>query len=226
MAAPLLSLLAACCADATLDPRTFAVFVVDARRPEGATPMAYLHPEGEVRDDTVLVYRAVGAEQAARHRNVRHRLALWADAGVPDLAVPAMIRHEVEHARRWERSGGAFFEADGMLRAAVSDSGGSGYSRLPSEVEANLAAAAFVRRTMGERALRALAAIDETGALVAAVPTADDVVESTLAQLASLPDPDGEVGLVAQRARAGCRAWDEAQARMRLACDGPVLESA
>ena len=188
--------------------------------------MAYLHPEGEVRDDTVLVYRAVGAEQVARHRDVRHRLALWADAGVPDLAVPAMIRHEVEHARRWERSGGPFFEADGILRSAVSDAGGHGYSRLPSEVEANLAAAEFVRRTMGARALRALADIDETAALVAAMPTPDDVVESTLAQLELLPDPDGSIGGVAHRARAACGEWDESEARKRLLRDGPVLEPA
>ena len=99
----------AACADAAIDPSALVVWVVDAVRPNGTTPLAYLQPAGEVRDDTVAVFRAVGAARAREFEGAAHRLALWGSLpGIPEAALGPMLRHELEHAARWERSGPRF----------------------------------------------------------------------------------------------------------------------
>jgi hypothetical protein len=173
--------LARACEDAGLDPRAWVVWIVDAARPAGTTPIAYLHPAGEVRPDTVLVFRAVGAERARSHRLVAHRLAVWRELpGMPDAALGPMLRHELEHAWRWERSGTAFYEADERLRAVA---GSAGYARLPTEREANAAALAYARRTLTAPELEELRACGEFADLLAGDPAPADVVEATLALL-------------------------------------------
>jgi len=204
--------LADCCADAGLEPASFVVFVVDARRPPGTTPIAYLQPAGVVAPDTVLVFRAAGAGRVAAHHLAAHRLALWRELpGIPEAALGPMIRHELEHARRFERSGPRFFEADDLLRAAVRRRGGSGYSRLPSEREANAASAAYARRTLQPGELAAVRASPECADLLSAVAAPGDVVEATLAELAALQAPagGGEAALAAAIAelREACAAW-------------------
>src|SRR5690242_10081936 len=97
--------LAAACEDAAIDPAALVVWVIAVARPPGTTPLAYLQPAGEVRAETVRVFRAVGTQRADTHRESAHRLALWgALPGLPDAALGPMLRHELEHARRWERS--------------------------------------------------------------------------------------------------------------------------
>lgn len=168
------------CEDASLDPTLFAAWIVDSARPARATPLAYLHPAGSVRDDTVLVFRAVGEQRVSSLLGVAHRLALWRELpGLPDVALGAMLRHELEHAARWERSGTAFYEADERLRARY---GSESYSSLPTEREANAAAAAYARRVLTPAELGELSGCEELADLLAAEPTAD-VVKTTLALL-------------------------------------------
>lgn len=175
----LLAALASACDDAGLDPATVAAWIVDASRPPGATPLAYLHPDGAVRADTVRVFRAVGAQRTAEHAG-RHRLAVWRRLPcLPAVALEPMVRHELAHAVRWERSGPAFYAADERLRAAT---GGHAYARLPTEREANAAAAAFARRRLTEQELAQLASVAELADLLEATPPAD-VVGETLALL-------------------------------------------
>lgn len=160
--------LEAACADAAVDPGTLVVWIVDAVRPPGTTPVAYLHPDGEVKRDTVAVFRAVGAERAGEWRGRAHRLALWRELpGLPDAALGPMLRHELEHARRWERSGSAFFDADERLRKATP---AAGYASIPSEAEANAAAAAYAHATLTPAQLAELAAVPELEAVFAATP--------------------------------------------------------
>jgi hypothetical protein len=168
------------CRHADLNPASFVVWIVDATRPPGATPLAYLHPAGEVRDDTVLVFRAVGGERAGALARRAHRIAVWRRLpGLPATALGAMLRHELAHARRWEDSGAAFYEADERLRAAV---GSESYARLPTEREANAEAAAYARLSLGSAELARLAAVPELADLFTAAPP-DDVVGETLALL-------------------------------------------
>ena len=168
------------CRDAAIEPGTCVLWIVDARRPEGSTPIAYLHPAGRVRNDTVQVFRAVGAERARAFEDSAHRLAVWRHLpGVPESALGPMLRHELAHAVRWEQSGTSFYEADERLRAAA---GGSAYAQLPTEREANAAAAAYAHHALSQVELAALGTIPElTGLLAAAAPM--DVVSETLALL-------------------------------------------
>jgi hypothetical protein len=208
--------LAAACVDAAVDVRSVVVFVVPSRQPEGTTPLAYLNPAGEVQPDTVVVFRAVGARLADRHAGFAHRLAMWAELPeFPAAALGPMLRHELEHARRFELSGPAFFEADDLLRAAVRAAGGYGYARLPSELEANAASAAYAERALPAAQLAVLRAVPECAALLdGAVPPAD-VVEATLAGL----DPS-----LVGRLRAACAGWDAAEWRSSALTTGPIVE--
>jgi hypothetical protein len=193
------------CEDAGLDARAWVVWIVDSVRPAGTTPTAYLQPAGAVKPDTVLVFRAVGPERVDRYRLTAHRLAIWRGLpGLPDAALGPMLRHELEHARRWERSGTAFYEADERLRASV---GRSGYAQLPTEREANAAAASYALRTLATSELAELRACGEFADLLADNPPPDDVVKATLALL-------GETDM----SRVRPQTWPEETA------GGPVIE--
>jgi hypothetical protein len=215
------------CTDAGLDPGSLVVFVVDAVRPAGTTPMAYLHPAGFVWPDTVAVFRAVGRERAQLHHllphhGIAHRLAVWSGLpGLPAAALGPMLRHELAHARRWEQSGTRFFEADDLLRAAVRVAAGDGYGSLPSELEANAASAAYAARTLTPADLAQLHTCTDCAALLDRAPPPDDVVEATLAELCRRSDWSPWVDAAVRDAyvsdvRAACAAWDEQRAR-RLA---------
>jgi hypothetical protein len=221
--------LLAACDDAGIAPASVVAYVVAAARPAGTTPLAYLHPAGVVRSETVAVFRAIGSTRVARHQLTAHRLALWGELpGIPDCALGPMLRHELEHARRWERSGTRFFEADEILRAAVRGAGGHVYATLPSEVEANAASAAYARRTLSESELDEVRACEECAALVAPEPNLRDIVGATLAELAARddwgPGASGRAAYLAEVER-DCAAWDSAAAHSLLnGRTGPEIE--
>jgi hypothetical protein len=179
--------LLAACADAGIDPGNVVVFMVDANRPADTTPIAYLQPAGYVQQETAGVFRAVGTEQAHAYHLAAHRLAIWCGLpGIPEAALGPMLRHELEHAKRWKLSGTRFFEADEWLRAALPRGDGfdSAYAALPTESEANAASTAYARRILSDSQIAELAGVEDCRDLVCAAPLAgDDVVERTLAQL-------------------------------------------
>ena len=135
----------------------------------------------------------------------------------PAAALGPMLRHELEHARRFELSGPAFFDADDLLREAVRAAGGHGYAQLPSELEANAASAAYAARVLTGAELAELRAVPECAALLDGSEPPPDVVEATLERL-DLPAP------CRREARRACAAWDGAPrgAASRLS-GGPVL---
>ena len=210
--------LTAASADAGVDPGSIVVFVVRPARPEGTTPLAYLNPAGEVRSDTVAVFRAVGAQRAAQHAGVSHRFAVWRELpGFPAAALGPMLRHELEHARRFELSGPAFFAADDLLRAAVRDAGGHGYGALPSELEANAASAAYAARSLSEAQLAELRDVPECAALLERAAPPPDVAGATFVALDRL-DPRR-----ADELRREAAAWDPASWRRSASTTGPVV---
>ncbi len=197
--------LSAACEDAGIDSATLVVWVVAVSRPPGTTPLAYLQPAGEVRADTVRVFRAVGAERASEHRQAAHRLALWgALPDLPDAALGPMLRHELEHARRWERSGPRFFEADDLLRDAVRATQGVGYATLPSELEANAASAAYAALKLTPAEHEELRELDELRPLLEPGAPPADVVDATVAAL----ERRGTLTRAyCEEVRAACREW-------------------
>jgi hypothetical protein len=169
------------CRDAGIDAGACVVWVVDAERPPGATPIAYLQPAGEVRADTVLVFRAVGAERAGAFAGSAHRFAIWRELpGLPEVALGPMLRHELAHAARWELSGALFYAADERLRAAA---GSADYEQLPTEREANAAAGAYARTALTTPELAELATVPELAAVLAVPGPPADVVGETLTLL-------------------------------------------
>jgi hypothetical protein len=206
----------AACADADVEVASVVVYVVASRQPEGTTPLAYLNPAGVVRADTVSVFRAVGSARAARYAGTAHRLAVWRELPeFPAAALGPMLRHELEHARRFERSGPAFFEADDLLRAAVRAAGGHGYARLPSELEANAASATYAARMLTPAELGELRAVPECAALLDGAEPPEDVVEMTLALLDSPR---------AVEMRAEFAAWDGGAWRRAAFTAGPLID--
>lgn len=88
------------CEDAGINPRSVVIFIVDAERPAGASPIAYLQPAGYVMPETARLFRAVGSERVHVHHLAAHRFAIWRELpGVPETALAPMLRHELEHAR-------------------------------------------------------------------------------------------------------------------------------
>jgi hypothetical protein len=213
--------------DAGIAPASLVVFVVEARRPPGTTPIAYLQPAGVLRPDTVLVFRAAGAGRVAAHRLRAHRLALWHELpGVPAAALAPMLRHELEHARRFERSGPRFFEADDLVRAAFRNAGPAVYASLPSEREANAAAGFYARSRLSADELAAVAAWPEGADLVALDQGDGDVVEATLALLPRMPGAgDGALEAYGGEVRAACEAWSRGRGFDLVdGRDAPLLE--
>ena len=77
-----------------------------------------------------------------------HRVVVWSDQQPVLLA--AKMRHELEHARQFEAHGPALFGLYDLVNAALDlkvaglMGGGHVYSSIPTEVDANAAAARFV----------------------------------------------------------------------------------
>jgi hypothetical protein len=68
-----------------------------------------------------------------------------------------LLRHELEHGAQWQRHGRPYSDLDGYLREAWdARSNAERYLRLPSEREANLAAAAYAHARLDEQRLRRL----------------------------------------------------------------------
>lgn len=216
------------CADAGVQPASVVLYVVSVRRPAGTTPLAYLHPGGFVRPNTVAVFRAVG-DRADEDRLSAHRLAVWGELrGIPEIALGPMLRHELEHARRFERSGPRFFEADDLLRASVTAAGGDGYAELPSELEANAATAAYARRTLSASERDELRRSPDCAAMLTIDLPPKDVVEATLAELsrrrdwAPWLDAPPRTSYLAE-VSAACAAWDPSELDLVAARSGPQI---
>ena len=206
------SALLAACADAEIRPSSVVVYVVSARRPPGTTPLAYLHPGGVVRLQTVAVFKAV-AGRADEDRLTAHRLAGWAELpGIPAHALGPMLRHAAKHARRFERSGPRFFEADDLLRTGVGAAGGSGYAMLPSGFR-RMPPRPPTPGTLSASELEELRGTPDCASVLTADPPPADVVEATIAELARrlnwAPwlDAAARQSYLAEVA-AACAAWD------------------
>jgi hypothetical protein len=84
------------------------------------------------------------------HRSL-HRIGVWPEARA--AVVGARLRHELEHARQWERFGPGLFDLYDLVQSvlAVKAAGLDGcagmyLNAIPSEQDANAAAAMFLRR--------------------------------------------------------------------------------
>jgi hypothetical protein len=146
--------------DAGLDRRDCVIFLVKARMPRGRAEAGYYRPGGPDGPHDWLspsVIRHVPPETLERYEH-RHRVAIWSEIpGAPYALVDPLLRHELEHAAQWQRHGRSFSDLDGYLRDVLdARSDFQRYLRLPSEREANLAAATYAVLLLDDRRLRRL----------------------------------------------------------------------
>ena len=99
-----------------------------------------------------------------------HRIVVWKDQ--ERVLVAAKMRHELEHARQFDAHGSALFNLYDVANAALDlkvrglAGGGVVYGSIPTEVDANAAAARFVASRYPEDAERLLGARHEASNLL------------------------------------------------------------
>jgi hypothetical protein len=146
--------------DAGLERSECAIFLVKARMPLGRAEAGYYRPGGpDVPHDLLIpsILRHVSPRMLERYEN-RHRVAIWSHIpGAPYALLGPLLRHELEHAAQWQRHGRSYSDLDGYLREAWdARSDPKRYLRLPSEREANLAAAFYATAQLADSQLRRL----------------------------------------------------------------------
>lgn len=89
-----------------------------------------------------------------------HRIAIWPSTGPQEVSA-ALLRHELEHSRQFDRHGTAvrdlFLEALELLADIAQGVDGAGvlYQHIPMERDADAAASRFVRTLYGDEAVDA-----------------------------------------------------------------------
>jgi len=146
--------------DAGLDRRDCVIFLVKARMPAGAAEAGYYRPgRPDWSHDQLIpsILRSISPEMLERYED-RHRVAIWSEIpGAPFALLEPLLRHELEHGAQWQRHGRSYSDLDGYLRDAWdARSNAERYLKLPSEREANLAAAAYARAHLDEEHMRRL----------------------------------------------------------------------
>lgn len=162
----------AACADAGLNVDDCLLYVLDGRQSEtGYSGMHFqrvlrIYESDQLGDDVNALLDELNAEE----RIDATRILVWRDRTIEGLA--AMIRHELEHAVQAETHGqkveALYHLAMHVLAVRVGGLPGGGllYTTIPNELDANAAAAKFVRaRYGGERINALLDAHEEDGAL-------------------------------------------------------------
>jgi len=137
--------------DAGLSGDEAALFVMPgAKAKDGQTEAVYFHPSIAILPDRLFRDEDEGVMGDANNGALDlHRVFLWGDAD--PLMLVARMRHELEHARQWRVHGRSVQDLQELLyhalSAKVADLSGTAdlYHLLPAEMDANAAAAVFVR---------------------------------------------------------------------------------
>ena len=162
----------AACDDAGLNPDDCLLYVIDGHESEAG--YGGMHFQRVLRiyesDHFGADINGLLEELNAEERIDATRILVWRDRTIEGLA--AMIRHELEHAVQNETHGsrveGLYHLAMKVLAIRVGGLAGGGllYNTIPNELDANAAAAMFVRARYGdERVNTLLTARDEDSAL-------------------------------------------------------------
>ena len=157
-------------ADAEIDPDDALLYLVDGEQGSNGYAARYLyrylelHPEGEPQEIHPLL-AAMNDDDCID----TYRVVVFKDRRAEGVA--ALVRHELEHARQYDRFGQELMELSGLAEHVLAErvgglhGGGVLYQLIPVELDANAAAATFVRHHFGaERIDELLRAGDKDGA--------------------------------------------------------------
>jgi hypothetical protein len=141
-------------ADLTLDHTQ--LIVVKGERPNGGAEAAYVPPTFDRPLDAPKVYSGI-QRIGNRAYKLHHVIVVWEE--LPDrdeVAVEALFRHELEHAKQWELWGRSVVdELDDVLKVVGGD---AAYHETPIERGADAAARSWVAREHGQAEADRLAA--------------------------------------------------------------------
>jgi hypothetical protein len=137
-----LELLAQALADAEVAENTTTLFRVEGSPQAGESEVVYIPPPHAWRDNYPLLAR-VGSELLQEHNGL-HRFAVYYEIDDAPLgALATELRHEAQHAVQFNQYGPNFVELNQLLRDLVRSTGGANYEAIPSERDANAAAADY-----------------------------------------------------------------------------------
>jgi len=184
-------------ADAEVDPDDALLYLVDGENGSTGHAARYLyqhrelHPEGEPEEIHQLL-----TEMNNDDCIDAHRVVVFKDRTIEGIA--ALIRHELEHGRQYNAFGQKLVELGGLAEHVICErvaglvGGGFLYQTIPLEMDANAAAAAFVRQRFGpERIDALLAAGDKDGAAFRSLvgpPPLETLPERMIRFVATMPD--------------------------------------
>jgi hypothetical protein len=148
-------------ADADVDPGGALLYVLDGPDSQsgcGAWCLARhftLEPGGEVPElDSLL------SEMNNEDCVDAYRIVVWSERTIEGVA--ALVRHELEHSLQRETHGHRLFDLHAIAEAVICEragglpGGGFLYQVIPDEMDANAAAAAFVRQRFGDERINEL----------------------------------------------------------------------
>ena len=125
-----------------------------------------------------------------------YRVVVFTDRTIEGIA--ALLRHELEHGRQRDLFGQNLMELDGMAKSVISErvgglcGGGFFYQVIPTEMDANAAAAQFVRGRFGADRMDELLRLgDKDGAAFRSLvgpPAIETLPERMIQFLATIPD--------------------------------------
>lgn len=152
----------AACGDAGLNPDDCLLYLLDGRQSE--TGYGGMHSQYTLRiyesEHFGADINALVGELNAEERIDATRILVWRERTIEGLA--GMIRHELEHAVQNEENGlrveDMYHLAIRVLALRVGGLAGGGllYTTIPNELDANAAAAMFVRGRYGDEQITAL----------------------------------------------------------------------
>jgi hypothetical protein len=143
-------------ADAEIDPDTALLYPMEGRATRGqAGCSAHFRPRDfEIRpDETMPELEALLDELNCDDCIEAIRILIWT-ARTPE-GTAALLRHELEHARQVEENGRQLLELKDVVQRVICErigglpGGGFLYQATPDELDANAAAAMFVRQRFG-----------------------------------------------------------------------------
>jgi hypothetical protein len=182
-------------ADAGVAEDTTVVFLVEGHARDEEAEVVYIPPPHAWRHNYPLLER-VG--EARIHENGGlHRFAAYQEVDDAPLgAIATELRHEVQHAVQFNQYGPHFAELNQLLRDLVRITGRAAYEEIPSERDANHAAAAYAANHYADD-LPAMADDDRFRQYTGEIANVNDLLAGTVAmvwQLAARDQRDEHAG--------------------------------
>jgi hypothetical protein len=201
-------------ADAGVAENTTTLFLVAGRPRADEAEVVYIPPPHPSRINYPLLERV--GWQLLHQYNGLHRFAAYQEADeAPLVAIATALRHEAQHAIQFNLYGPDFAELNQLLRDLVRTTGGAPYEEIPTERDANRAAAEYAAEKYPDD-LEAMAADERFRQYTGEVAAVGDLLAETVEmvwQLVGRDETDEHtqrpIGEIVAELRQGAAEWNE-----------------